>query len=64
MALANSVALKPTGPWPNTARVSAPVNFMRLMAANAVPVPQATAAPSENDNASGSGTRVLAGTFM
>ena len=46
LAAPNIVALRPTGPWPKTARVSLPVTESRLSAWYAVPVPQAQAAPS------------------
>src|SRR5262245_37942565 len=64
IAAPRRVALRPTGPWPNTARVSPPETRILLNAEKAVPVPQATAAPSAKLSSSGRGTSVFAGTFM
>ena len=63
IAAPSTVAERPTGPWPNTASVSPPAMRMRRSAPYAVPVPQATAAPSAKDSSSGKGTRVRTGTF-
>src|ERR1700722_15258411 len=62
IALANCVPASPTGPWPKIASVSFPDSRIRRSALYAVPEPQAIAAPAENDNSSGNGTIVLAGT--
>src|SRR5256885_2059739 len=59
----HTVAEGRTGPGPNTASVSPPAMRMRRNAPYAVPVPQATAAPSAKESSSGSGTSVRAGTF-
>ena len=63
-AFASIVQLKPTGPCPKIAMVSSADSATLLIAAKAVPVPQAMAAPVLKDSESGSLMRVCAGTFM
>jgi hypothetical protein len=63
-AAASIVADKPTGPWPNTVKVSPPRRPSRSSAPHAVPVPQAIAAPASKLSASCSGISVAAGTTM
>src|ERR1700674_5562964 len=64
IATANCVADNPTGPCPKIAIVPRPERPTRRNAPYAVPVPHEIAAPVSNDRPSGSGTNVLAGTFM
>ena len=64
MAAPSRVALRPTGPWPNTVMVVPPGSAIRLMAPKAVPVPHETAAPSAKDSSSGRSIRVPTGTFI
>src|SRR5262249_4126164 len=64
IAAPSIVALSPTGPCPNTASVSRPDTSSRFSAPYAVPVPQATAAPSSNVSSSGTGTFGRARTLL